>query len=150
LDICVTEHAIYINPALSVRLSRYSSEGKTPEIKPKAVRMLLHSLDTSTVTGKRDKAIIAVMVYTICRIGVISKLRIKDFVYDGDQYVLQVMEKGGKSRPIPVRYDLQGYIIDYMTAAGIMAARPETPPLPPILKVGRRSNGSKVCKQVSR
>ena len=33
----------------------------------------------------------------------------EDFQHDGAQYVLRFQEKGGKSREIPVRHDLEGY-----------------------------------------
>lgn len=42
--------------------------------------------------------------------------------------MLRFQEKGGKSREIPVRHDLQGLIVDYLEAAGI-AAQPKESPL---------------------
>ena len=35
------------------------------------------------------------------------------------QYVLRFQEKGGKSREIPVRHDLEGFIRAYLDAAGL-------------------------------
>src|SRR5579862_2528075 len=64
-DGLVTRHAIALNPALSVRGERYSvMEGKTPEIPKPDARKLLASMDTSHVVGLRDRAILAVLVYT--------------------------------------------------------------------------------------
>ena len=64
-DGMVTRHAIALNPALSVRGERYQVvEGKTPEITIKQARKLLTSIDTKTVVGLRDKAIISILVAT--------------------------------------------------------------------------------------
>jgi site-specific recombinase XerD len=64
-DGLVTRHAVILNPALSVRGERYEViEGKTPEITVQHARKLLGSTDTSTVVGLRDRAIIAILIYT--------------------------------------------------------------------------------------
>jgi integrase/recombinase XerD len=42
-----------------------------------------------------------------------------DFQHDGGQYVLRFQEKGGKSREIPVRLDLQRAVLAYIEAADI-------------------------------
>jgi integrase/recombinase XerD len=41
--------------------------------------------------------------------------------------VLRFQEKGGKSREIPVRHDLEGHIRDYLDAAGIGAENKDRP-----------------------
>ena len=114
-DGMVTRHAIALNPALSVRTERYTVvEGKTPEISVKQARHLLQSIDTSETIGLRDKSIIAILIYTAARIGAVSKLRVKDLYDSGDQYCLHFLDKGGKSREIPVRYDLQRLLFEYL------------------------------------
>jgi site-specific recombinase XerD len=134
-DICVTRHAIALNPAASVRGRRHRKlEGSTPEIAVKQAKQLLASIDTSTLIGKRDLAILATLIYTGARVGAVSSLRLEDFVNLGDQYVLRFAEKGGKERRIPVRHDLQQMILDYLDAAGLgvggvnaATAKPHTP-----------------------
>ena len=114
-DGMVTRHAIALNPALSVRTERYTVvEGKTPEISVKQARHLLQSIDITDTIGLRDKSIIAILIYTAARIGAVSKLRVKDLYDSGDQYCLHFLDKGGKSREIPVRYDLQRLLFDYI------------------------------------
>ena len=79
-DGMVTRHAIVLNPALSVRGERYAAiEGKTPEISIDQARQLLASLDTSQVIGLRDRAILAILVYTTSRAGAVARLRCGDF-----------------------------------------------------------------------
>jgi integrase/recombinase XerD len=94
-------------------------EGKTPEIGVEQARTLLKSIDVSNPVGLRDRAVLAVLVYTAARVGAVAKLTLKSLVHDGAQYSLRFLEKGGKSREIPVRHDLEGYLRAYMEAATI-------------------------------
>jgi site-specific recombinase XerD len=119
-DRMVNRHVVVINPAATVRAERYSVvEGKTPEIRPEQARTLLQSIDATTTVGKRDRCILAVLVYTAARVGAVARLGMKCFQYDGAQYTLRFAEKGGKSREIPVRLDLQLLLLDYIDAAKI-------------------------------
>jgi len=123
-DGLVTRHAILLNPALSVRGERYEVvEGKTPEITVQHARQLLTSIDTSHVVGLRDRAILAILIYTASRAGAVAKLKRGSFYHAGDQWMLHFEEKGGKSREIPVRHDLEQMIFEYVNAAGLRDAR---------------------------
>jgi len=127
-DLFVTRHIMAINPAASVRGEKYQViEGKTPEITIDQATRLIKSIDTGSVVGLRDRAIIAVLVFTAARAGAVAKLRLQHFVYDGTQYTLRFDEKGGKSREIPVRHDLQGIILEYIRAAKLEKAAEESP-----------------------
>jgi integrase/recombinase XerD len=46
-------------------------------------------------------------------------MTMKHFVNDGSQYTLRFAEKGGKSREIPVRHDLEQFLLAYVHAANI-------------------------------
>ena len=94
-------------------------EGKTPEIRPDQVARLLTSIDVSTKIGLRDRAVLAVLIYTAARVGAVAKLTLKSVKHDGSQYTLRFSEKGGKSREIPVRHDLELALLAYMEAAAI-------------------------------
>lgn len=127
-DVLVTRHVLILNPAASVRGERYQViEGKTPEITLNQARTLLLSIKTLTTVGLRDRAIMAVMLFTAARAGAIAKLRLKQFSHDGSQWTLRFEEKGGKSREIPVRHDLQGFLLDYIEAAGLQDAPGDSP-----------------------
>jgi integrase/recombinase XerD len=102
-------------------------EGKTPEITIEQARTLQASIDTGHVVGLRDRAIIATLAYTVCRAGAVAKLRLGDFQDEGQQYVLRFQEKGGKSREIPVRHALEGFILAYVEAAGIGGEAKDAP-----------------------
>lgn len=119
-DALVTRHAIILNPALSVRGERYQVvEGKTPEITVSGARTLLASLDTASVVGLRDRAIVAILIYTAARAGAVATLKRGSFYHGGDQWMLHFDEKGGKSREIPVRHDLERMLFEYIDAGGL-------------------------------
>jgi integrase/recombinase XerD len=123
-DRLVNRHACVINPAATVKAERYAVvEGKTPEISVEQARSLLKSIDVSNPVGLRDRAILAVLVYTAARVGAVAKLTLKSFKHDGVQYTLRFAEKGGKSREIPVRHDLEQFLREYIEAAGISDGR---------------------------
>jgi site-specific recombinase XerD len=127
-DRLVNRHVCILNPAASVRgVKEQVIEGKTPEITIEQARTLLRSVDTGHVVGLRDRAILATLAYTACRAGAVAKLRLGDFQHDGTQYVLRFQEKGGKSREIPVRHDLEGFILAYVDAAGLGGDAKDTP-----------------------
>lgn len=127
-DGLVMRHAMILNPALSVRGERYQVvEGKTPEITVQGARTLLNSISTKTVVGLRDRAINAILIYTAARAGAVAKLLRGGLYNGGDQWMLHFEEKGGKSREVPVRHDLEKIIFEYIDAAGIRSAKTDTP-----------------------
>jgi integrase/recombinase XerD len=136
-DVLVERHVIVLNPALSVRTPRYSAlEGKTPEITVEQARQLLRSVFPREAIDYRDRAILAVLIYTAARAGAVARLRVGDLVGEGTQFVLQFREKGGKFRAIPVRHDLQGYLEDYLLML------PPADELSPLFRAASRSGGA--------
>ncbi len=117
-DRLVIRHVVVLNPAASVRAERYQAvEGKTPEFTVQAARHLLESVRTDSIVGLRDRAVIGTLIYTAVRVGAVARLRLRDLTYDDSQWVLRFAEKGGKSRAIPVRHDLECFLLDYLDAA---------------------------------
>jgi site-specific recombinase XerD len=127
-DKLVVRHVVVLNPAASVRAERYQVvEGRTREITVEQARTLLKSIALDSLLGLRDRAVIGILIYTAARVGAVAKLSLKDFFYGGDQWCLRFLEKGGKSREIPVRHDLQEFILNYLDAAGIRDEAKERP-----------------------
>ncbi len=136
-DLFATRHLVVLNPAAAVRGERYQTiEGKTPEISVEQARTLMASIrisrkagqqDQALLVGLRDRAIIGMLIGTAARAGAVAKLRLKHFTHDGTQWNLRFEEKGGKSREIPVRHDLQTFILEYVQAAGIEKAPADSP-----------------------
>jgi integrase/recombinase XerD len=142
IDRLVQRHVVILNPALSVSgVKEEVIEGKTPEITLEQTRKLVASIkitykvkakgttpkEVTHVVGLRDRAILATMRFTACRAGAVAKLRLQDFQHDGEQYVLRFQEKGGKSREIPVRLELQRDILANLEVAGIGAENKDRP-----------------------
>jgi len=127
-DTLVTRHVVVLNAAASVRGERLQVvEGKTPEITVHQARKLMQSINTMTVVSLRDRAVIGILIYTAARVGAVAKLRRGDFYDLGDQHCLRFTEKGGKSREIPVRHDLQRFIANYLTAGSLNDSDKSTP-----------------------
>jgi integrase/recombinase XerD len=59
-------------------------------------RRLLESLDTSTLVGLRDRALIGVMTYAFARIGAVVAMKVEDYYPEGKRWWLRLHEKGGK------------------------------------------------------
>lgn len=119
-DYLTTQHVMRVNPGRSVRGPKHVVvEGVTPAFDVKQARALLDSIETDTLIGLRDRAIIATLIYTAGRVGAVAGLRVKDFAQDGTQWCLRFGEKGGKRRKIPCRHDLEQFIHDYLAAAGV-------------------------------
>ena len=53
------------------------------------------------------------------RVGAVSRLKRQNFYDSGAQPCLRFNEKGGKSREIPARQDLEQFITEYLHAAGL-------------------------------
>ena len=169
-DRLVNRHVVILNPAASVRgVKDQVIEGKTPEITLEQARTLLASIRLSRkvkagqggtvevplLVGLRDRAILATLAYTACRAGAVAKLRLQDFQSDGTQYVLRFQEKGGKSREIPVRHDLEGNIRAYLDAAGIAGDAKERPLFRSTLRRTKQLTGNAltskaICELVKR
>ena len=62
---------------------------------------------------------LAVLAYIAARVGAVAKLTMKNLVSDGTQYTLRFAEKGGESREIPVRHDLEQFPLAYIQSANI-------------------------------
>ena len=127
-DFLVNRHAVVLNPAATVKTERHVVvEGKTPEIPIDQARRLLASINTQQVVGLRDRAIVAMLIYTAARIGAVAKLQRQHFFDAGDQHCLRFVEKGGKSREIPVRHDLQAFLSEYLAATDAANADKQSP-----------------------
>jgi integrase/recombinase XerD len=66
-----------MNPAREVKAPRFSrKEGKTPAFGRDQVRMVLDSVDTSHLVGRRDKALLATLAYACSRISAVVRLEV--------------------------------------------------------------------------
>jgi integrase/recombinase XerC len=119
-DWLVTGQIIPINPAASVRGPRHVvKKGKTPVLAPDEARQLLDSIDASTPAGLRDRALIALMVYSFARIGAAVAMRVEDVYVQDRRLWIRLHEKGGKQHEMPCHHNLETYLHDYLEGTGI-------------------------------
>ena len=79
-DWLVTGQVMPTNPATSVRgPTHVVRTGKTPVLQPAEARLLLDTIDTSTLRGLRDRALLAVMVYSFARVSAVVGMRVEDY-----------------------------------------------------------------------
>ena len=123
-DWLVTGQVMPTNPATSVRgPTHVVRTGKTPVLQPADARLLLDTIDTSTLPGLRDRALLAVMVYSFARVSAVVGMRVEDYYQQGKRWWLRLQEKGGKHHAVPVHHKAEAYLDAYLAAAGIAAEK---------------------------
>ena len=117
-DWLVVGQVLPTNPASSVRGPRYSTKkGKTPLLMADEARRLIDAIDVRTIVGLRDRALIALMVYTFARIGAALTMQVEDVYIQGRRTWVRLHEKGGKLHAMPCHHNLDEYLHAYMKAA---------------------------------
>ena len=97
--------------------------GKTPVLQPAEARLLLDTIDTSTLRGLRDRALLGVMIYSFARVSAVVGMRVEDYYQQGKRWWLRLQEKGGKHHAVPVHHKAEAYLDAYLAAAGIAAEK---------------------------
>src|SRR5271168_2958907 len=92
---------------------------KTPVLTTDQARVLIESIDTSTLVGLRDRALIGVMTYAFARIGAVVSMRVEDYFANGKRWWVRLHEKGGKRHEMPAHHNLEKYLDAYIEAAKI-------------------------------
>jgi integrase/recombinase XerD len=119
-DWLVTGGILASNPATSVRGPKHViKRGKTPVLTTDQARLLIESIDTSTLVGLRDRALIGVMTYAFARIGAVVSMRVEDYFANGKRWWVRLHEKGGKRHEMPAHHKLEAFLDEYIRAAGI-------------------------------
>ncbi|BBO34171.1 site-specific recombinase XerC [Lacipirellula parvula] len=117
-DWLVTGQIIPYSPATSVRGPRHVvTRGKTPILSVDQARSLLDSIDTSTIVGLRDRALIGIMVYSFARVTAVIKMRRRDYFQDRKRWKFRLHEKGGKRHDVPAHHNAEEYLDAYLDAA---------------------------------
>jgi integrase/recombinase XerD len=123
-DWLVVGQVMPANPASVVRGPSHSQKkGKTPVLTVEEARELLDSIETDTLIGLRDRALIALLVYSFSRVGAAVKMRVEDYYTQGRRGWVRLHEKGGKQHEMPAHHNLDSYLEAYVSAADIAADR---------------------------
>jgi len=137
------------NPASSVRGPKHVvKQGKTPVLTADEAKSLLASIipekktipdgttsgDTdadqeqskATISQLRDRALIAVMVFSFARVSAALAMKVEDYYTEGRRAWFRLHEKGGKRHKVPAHHNAEKYVDAYLDAAGI-ASQKKTP-----------------------
>jgi integrase/recombinase XerD len=114
------KNAVTHNPVKGVkRPVPETNEGKTPALGDHQARKLLEAPAAGTLKGKRDRAILATLLYHALRRDELCKLKVKDCRQERRGVAhLKISGKGGKTRYVPLHPAASGLITDYLEAAG--------------------------------
>ena len=107
------------NPVKGVKRPKVETyEGKTPALGDHQARTLLDTPDEQTLKGKRDRAILSVLLFHALRREELCKLKAKDITERRGVKYFRVHGKGGKIRFIPCHSGTLERIADYLAFAG--------------------------------
>jgi site-specific recombinase XerD len=136
-DWLVMGQVVPVNPAASVRGPRHVVRtGKTPVLEPAEARALLDSIDDATPAGLRDRALIALMVYSFARIGAALAMKVEDVFTQNRRLWVRLHEKGGKDHAMPTHHNLEAALVAYLEGNGV-----ENTPKDPLFRTIGRGTG---------
>lgn len=119
-DWLIIGQVLEVNPAAAVRGPKHVvKKGKTPILSPEETRQLLDAIDTSTIGGLRDRALIGVLVFSFARISAALGMNIEDVYVQQRRTWFRLHEKGGKEHHVPAHHNADEYLHAYIEAAGI-------------------------------
>jgi integrase/recombinase XerD len=105
-------------------------KGKTSVLSVEEMRTLLDSIDTGTLIGLRDRALIALMGYTFARVGAALSMKVEDYYIQKRRGWVRLHEKGGKVNELPCHHNLEKFLDEWLDASGLEPAAPMFPTLP--------------------
>src|SRR5262245_49043882 len=128
-DWLVTGHIIEVNPAWSVRGPKHRvTKGKTPVLTADEARQLLESIPTTTLIGLRDRAAIAVMLYSLARVTAMCSMQVRDYFTEGRRASFRLHEKGDLEHVVKAHHCAEAAVDAYLLAAAL------TEPLAPLFQ----------------
>jgi integrase/recombinase XerD len=133
------------NPAHGkfVKAPAVPRDGKTVALSPHDCRRLLnapqvedHERKVSIPAGIRDRAMLAVLAYSGCRVGELVRLRVCDYKQSGEHRILNITGKGGKERTTPLHLEAVERLAAWLAAPGI-----KDDPAAPLFPAARSARG---------
>ena len=114
------QNAVTHNPVKGVKRPKVESQtGKTPALSNPQAAQLLVAPPADTLKGKRDRAILSLLLHHGLRRAELCALKVKDFAQpDRDGPRMRVWGKGGKVRYLPIHPHTLESVGAYLEAAG--------------------------------
>ena len=139
-DWLVVSQVLPVNPAAAVRGPKHVvTKGATPVLSPAEARKLLASIDTGTLAGLRDRALLSVMLYSFARVSAVLGMRRQDYFGQGSRGWLRLHEKGGKRHDVPAHHRAAAALDAYVEAGGL--EEPKAALFQTVDPAGRRLTG---------
>ncbi len=127
LDEQVKSGQIASNPFIDVKGFKVANETTHTALRKHEARELLASIDTSTIKGKRDYAILSLLIRTGIRRSECAALCLEDLqVQEGHRVAIIRHGKGDKRRIVKLPVDVFRSIQEYIIAAGRANRAPES------------------------
>lgn len=105
---------IPINPSAGVKLPKVSNETTREILSLAECNHFITSIDSSKILGKRDKAVVALLLVNGLRVCEIVRANIGDLVQSDGCWVLRVHGKGGKLADTRIRDDVYTVLRRYL------------------------------------
>lgn len=118
---CHDQGLLSCNPTAGLQLPKINDESSRDVLTIEECHRLLSVIDITTFRGKRDKAIIAVMLLNGLRSCEIARANVEDLRKTEECWVLKVHGKGGKEADTRIREDALAVIQAYLDARGEVA-----------------------------
>jgi hypothetical protein len=83
------------------RPSYSTKKGKTPILSEAEAKKLIQSINTKSIVGLRDRAVISVLLYGFARVGAAVAMSVGDYCYQQERWWFRLHEKGGKHHEMP-------------------------------------------------
>jgi len=80
-------------------------------------------IDTAetSVIGLRDRALIALMVFSLARVGAALGMKVEDVYTQNRRLWVRLREKGGKAHAMPCHHSLEEYLHAYLDGTGLLS-----------------------------
>ena len=115
------------------------TKGATPVLTPAETRALLDKIDTETVVGLRDRALLSVLVYSFARVSAAVGMRRQDYFRQERRGWLRLHEKGGKRHDVPAHHRAEEAVEAYLAAVGLDDDDAKAPLFQSVDRAGRLS-----------
>ncbi len=118
LKFCVCVGALKRNPTQAVKAPKVSQYSTTNGLTKEQAESLLRQQDRSTVMGKRDYAILCLMLHNGLRNSEVTNILWGDFAEERGNTILNIRGKGGKENMTKIKPVVMDAIQEYVQASG--------------------------------
>lgn len=145
-DYLVVGQIVPINPAAAVRGPKHVvKKGKTPVLYEDEAKELLGAIDTTTLIGLRDRALIGIMLYAFGRVEAVLGMDCDQYYVEGRRGWVRLYEKGNKVVTMPCHHKLEEYLDEYVKVAGLS----DLPKKVPLFQITRGRSGKLTGRRMS-